>query len=96
MSRTPTNSALWSLALPDSSVRSFPRSFARAWALTAWTRAELDLTDGPRVARAVQDVRPWAIVNCAGYNQVDLAEEQHITALEANAFAVRTLARAAE
>lgn len=69
---------------------------AQTWALTAWTRAELDLTDGPRVARAVQDVRPWAIVNCAGYNQVDLAEEQQIAALEANAFAVRTLARAAE
>ncbi len=69
---------------------------ARTWALTAWTRGDLDLTDGPRVARAVQDIAPWAIVNCAGYNQVDLAEEEQITVLEANAFAVRTLARAAE
>ena len=69
---------------------------ARTWALTAWTRADLDLTDGLRVARAVRDIAPWAIVNCAGYNQVDLAEDEPITALEANAFAVRTLARAAE
>ena len=68
---------------------------ARSWELTAWTRAELDLADGRRVAEAVHDIRPWAIVNCAGYNQVDLAEEQQIAALEANAFAVRSLARAA-
>jgi dTDP-4-dehydrorhamnose reductase len=68
---------------------------AQSWTVTAWTRAELEVTDGRRVARAVQDLEPWAVVNCAAYNEVDLAEEQPVAALEANAFAVRSLARAA-
>ena len=40
-------------------------------------------------------VGPDAIVNCAAYNAVDEAEDRPVEALQANAFAVRTLARAA-
>ena len=39
--------------------------------------------------------KPDVIVNCAGYNNVDGAEDEPERALTANAFAVRVLARAA-
>lgn len=61
----------------------------------AFDRASLDLTDGVAVADAIHRVRPEAIVNCAGYNAVDAAEAHPVDALQANAFAVRSLARAA-
>jgi dTDP-4-dehydrorhamnose reductase len=69
--------------------------FARSWPTIAWTRGDLDVTDGPSVMRAITDARPLAIVNCTGYNLVDEAEDDPIAALEANAFAVRSIARAA-
>ncbi len=40
--------------------------------------------------------RPDVIINCAAYNNVDRAEEEPDKALNANAFAVRVLARAAQ
>jgi dTDP-4-dehydrorhamnose reductase len=43
----------------------------------------------------VRRLAPQAIVNCAGYNDVDGAEDDQQTALDVNAFAVGTLARAA-
>ena len=62
----------------------------------ALRRREADLTDDAAVRAVVDRVRPEIIVNCAAYNEVDAAEEQPITALNVNAFAVRALARAAE
>jgi dTDP-4-dehydrorhamnose reductase len=62
----------------------------------ALTRAELDITDPLAVRRVLRDARPSAIVNCAAYNDVDGAEDAPTTALAVNAFAVRSLARAAE
>jgi dTDP-4-dehydrorhamnose reductase len=59
------------------------------------TRADLDITDDDGVQRVVDDLRPDAIVNCAGYNAVDAAESAPVEALRVNAFAVRSLARAA-
>ena len=64
--------------------------------LVAHTRATLDVTDIDAVMRAAADARPDAIVNCAAFNQVDAAESQPSEAFAVNAFAVRTLARAAE
>ncbi|MGQ0736185.1 MAG: SDR family oxidoreductase [Acidobacteriota bacterium] len=61
----------------------------------ALAHADLELTNASQVHAIVKDERPWAVLNCAGYNQVDLAEEQPELALEANTFAVLTLARAA-
>jgi dTDP-4-dehydrorhamnose reductase len=69
--------------------------FARAWPTVGWTRRDLDLGDGPSVARAIADLHPSIIVNCAGYNDVDGAEDAAVEALEANALAVRSVARAA-
>lgn len=48
-------------------------------------RSQLALGDLPSVAAAVARVRPRVVVNCAAYNQVDLAESQHAQALAANA-----------
>jgi|TARA_B100000315_G_scaffold148865_1_gene137685 dTDP-4-dehydrorhamnose reductase len=63
--------------------------------VTALTRADLDLTDHDAVQRAVHDTQPGLIINCAAYNRVDDAEDDAVAALAVNAFAVRSLARAA-
>ena len=58
-------------------------------------RAGLDITRPAEVAAAVRSVAPDVIVNCAAWNDVDGAEDDPAGAFEVNAFAVRTLARAA-
>ena len=58
-------------------------------------RAGLDITQAAEVAAAVRSVAPDVIVNCAACNDVDGAEDDPVAAFEVNAFAVRTLARAA-
>jgi dTDP-4-dehydrorhamnose reductase len=63
--------------------------------VVAYTRATLDVTDPDAVRRAVGDAAPALIVNCSAFNDVDGAEARPIEALEVNAFAVRSLARAA-
>src|SRR5262245_14056241 len=60
------------------------------------TRSTLDVTDPDAVARVVADTRPGLIVNCTAFNDVDGAEDHPVEALAVNAFAVRSLARAAE
>lgn len=60
------------------------------------TRAALDVTDPEAVRRAIAEAAPGVIVNCAAFNDVDGAEERPADALAVNAFAVRSLARAAE
>jgi dTDP-4-dehydrorhamnose reductase len=60
------------------------------------THADLDIADPRAVRRAVDDVRPAVIINCAAFNDVDGAEDAPTTALAVNAFAVRSLARAAD
>ena len=64
--------------------------------VTSHTRATLDVTSPDAVARAVKAASPKVIVNCVAFNDVDLAEDQPHEALAVNAFAVRSLARAAE
>jgi dTDP-4-dehydrorhamnose reductase len=74
-------------------------SVIRAFAdrtVTAHTRATLDITDIGAVQRAVEAAQPDLIVNCAAFNLVDEAESRPSEAFAVNAFAVRTLARAAE
>jgi dTDP-4-dehydrorhamnose reductase len=60
------------------------------------TRAALDITDPESVSRAVAGAAPAVIINCAAFNDVDGAEDRPSAALALNAFAVRSLARAAE
>src|SRR5918992_4645754 len=66
------------------------------WDVSAHTRSSLDIADGGAVARAVAEAAPDVIVNCAAFNDVDGAETAPSAALAVNAFAVRSLARAAD
>jgi dTDP-4-dehydrorhamnose reductase len=75
--------------------QSIVRAFADAEVLMP-RRTDLDITDPASVARIVRDAAPELIVNCAAFNDVDGAEDQPVAAFDANAFAVRSLARAAE
>ena len=63
--------------------------------VVALTRAEVDLTSHESVLSNVAAARPDVIINCSAYNAVDQAEDDASTALAVNAFAVRSLARAA-
>lgn len=63
--------------------------------VTAWTRAEMDLTKHREVREAIGRLAPEAIINCSGYNNVDQAEDDQVAAIDINAMVVGTLARAA-
>jgi dTDP-4-dehydrorhamnose reductase len=71
------------------------RCFATSSTVTAMTRGDLDITVEADVMRAARDVAPQVILNCSAYNAVDQAEDDPAQALEANAFGVLALARAA-
>jgi len=71
------------------------RAFAGS-AVVALDRRALDITDAAAVAGAVAAAAPDVIVNCAAFNDVDGAEDRPEQALAVNAFAVRSLALAAE
>lgn len=58
-------------------------------------RSELDVTNGGAALAKIAAICPDVIVNCAAYTNVDGAETDPAAALSANAWAVRTLARAA-
>ena len=71
------------------------RAFAGS-EVVALDRRALDITDAAAVARTVAGAAPDVIVNCAAFNDVDGAEDRPEQALAVNAFAVRSLALAAE
>ena len=71
------------------------RAFEARHDVVPFGRDALDVADDRAVAAAMARVRPDAIINCAAYNDVDSAEDHPVDALNANAFAVRALARAA-
>ncbi len=57
---------------------------ARGIAYVAPTRAELNITDAGSIERVVDAVKPWAVVNAAGYVRVDDAEWDAATCYDAN------------
>jgi dTDP-4-dehydrorhamnose reductase len=63
--------------------------------IVAFARQELDASDDRAVDAAMARVKPDVIVNGAAYTDVDASEDHPVDALNANAFAVRALARAA-
>jgi dTDP-4-dehydrorhamnose reductase len=58
------------------------------------TRRELDITDGEAVARMLDEVAPWAVVNAAGYVRVDDAERESDRCFRENVEGPEHLARA--
>ena len=63
--------------------------------VVAADRRTLDLTRHAEVLQFAHAARPHVIINCAAFNDVDGAESRHAEAFDVNAFAVRSLARAA-
>ena len=70
-------------------------TFSSSWNVIGLTRADLDVTSGVAAREKLIALKPAAIINCAADNKVDDAEDHAERALAVNAFAVRTLARAA-
>jgi dTDP-4-dehydrorhamnose reductase len=60
----------------------------------ALSRRDLDVTDPAAVDAACRALRPWAVVNCAGWVRVDDAEQDEAACLRANADAPAALAAA--
>lgn len=56
---------------------------------------ELDITDVGKVLRFVEEIRPYAIVNCAAYTAVDASESDVDNAYKINAIGPRNLSIAA-
>ncbi len=55
----------------------------------------LDITDAEAVLKYMQDIKPYAVVNCAAYTNVDGCEKNEETAMKINALGPRNLACAA-
>lgn len=75
------------------------RAIARAcelrdipYLLTA--RTQLALEDGAAIARTLDEHRPWAVINAAGWVRVDDAEEEPDACMRANRHGAVALARA--
>lgn len=75
--------------------RAIGDSLARDHDVAACTHRDLDVANHAAIVDRVSAERPDALINCAAYNRVDAAEDDPLTALNLNAFAVRSLADAA-
>lgn len=64
-------------------------------ALTALSRAELDVTDHGALAGAIRDLGPAIVINAAGYARVDDAERERDVAFAVNGVAPGAIGRAA-
>jgi dTDP-4-dehydrorhamnose reductase len=63
--------------------------------VVALPRADLDITDAAHVSRVIAAAEPAAVVNCAGWTDVDGAEAHEAQALRVNGDGARNVARAA-
>ncbi|HEX2102518.1 MAG TPA: dTDP-4-dehydrorhamnose reductase [Solirubrobacteraceae bacterium] len=63
--------------------------------VVAVPRAELDVTDAAKVARTIAAAQPQAVINCAGFTDVDGAEANEAGALRVNGDGAGNVARAA-
>lgn len=52
---------------------------------TLLSHADLDITDSQMVEQVIQELNPWAIVNAAGYVNVDGAEKDEAACFDTNA-----------
>ena len=67
---------------------------ARGYAVTGYTRSEVDITDAAAVEKSLSQSDAEVVFNSAAYNQVDVAEQEPQAAFLVNALAVRNLALA--
>ncbi len=67
---------------------------SRGYAVYAYDRAKVDITDPEAVEQSVARINPSVVLNAAAYNQVDVAEREPQAAFQVNALAVRNLAMA--
>jgi dTDP-4-dehydrorhamnose reductase len=65
----------------------------RALAVRAVGHPELDITDGNRVRDLIAAERPWVVINCAGFTDVDAAEADEESCLAVNVHGAETLAK---
>ena len=76
--------------------RAFIKAFERrSIDFIAPDEANLDITRESVVAEAVAGYKPDVVINCAAYNLVDQAEEEHEKAFAVNALGAKHLAQAA-
>jgi dTDP-4-dehydrorhamnose reductase len=68
----------------------------RGIAFRALTRRELDITDGASIESALESIKPWAVINAAGYVRVDDAERDSASCQRVNATAAIALAHACD
>ena len=66
----------------------------RRFTVSAWDRAQVDITDPAAVEKALASYDAEVVFNAAAYNQVDVAEKEPQAAFLVNALAVRNLALA--
>ncbi|RJO63448.1 MAG: dTDP-4-dehydrorhamnose reductase [Myxococcales bacterium] len=57
---------------------------------------ELDVSDPQALRQAMEDLRPWAVVNCAAFHEVDRCESELDAAFRVNALGALQAARAAK
>ena len=69
---------------------------SRGLAFRLVSRADLDVADERSVAAALEELRPWALVNAAGYVRVDDAETDAARCFRENAVGPHLLARGCE
>src|SRR5262249_1493534 len=67
---------------------------SRGYNVSAWDRAQVDITDRSAVENALANFDAQVVLNAAAYNQVDVAEKEPQAAFQVNALAVRNLALA--
>lgn len=75
--------------------RALAAKAAEAFDVSAWTRRDVDITDGQALRRRLDEAGPDIIFNCAAWARVDEAEDDLATAFAVNSWAVRDLARVA-
>jgi dTDP-4-dehydrorhamnose reductase len=64
----------------------------RNLSFVAPAEADCNITDKGQIARLIEDAHPDVVVNCAAYNNVEIAEEERETAFKVNADSVADLA----
>lgn len=67
---------------------------SKDWTVKAYTHQNVEITDTSAVERLIGSERPFAVINCAAYNQVEGAESDPVAAFAINGIAPESLARA--